>query len=326
MKIFYSWQSDIEKDINCNFIQRTLNAAVSKIEVENPGIVIPVDRDTKDKSGAINIVETILNKIKESKILVFDISIINGRDNGRKCINPNVAFELGFGVAYTGWENIILVFNEAYGNIDKDIPFDIRGHRILTYFFDGSLEKKKVAFNDLTTKLKAAIETIVFNEQYKNTHSDLNEYNMRQNDEKMVCEIFSTVYLPSIDRFCLMMEESLSFNTDVFHYYEGIKALLNSSLYYLYDKELEKSVEKFFNAFRNCLRFEKHAQGEGSICRIRPNDKNIESEILKSIEVLKIEFKKLVTYCKSNYPSLNINEITKEALKEYRNFMEENFK
>lgn len=60
-------------------------------------------RDTLGRSGAVNIVETILEKINSSNILIFDISIINsGECNQRKRINPNVAFELGYGISKNG--------------------------------------------------------------------------------------------------------------------------------------------------------------------------------------------------------------------------------
>ncbi len=322
MKIFYSWQSDIDKKINCNFIQKALNAAVSKIESENPGVVIPVDRDTKDTSGAVNIVQTILNKIKESQILVYDISIINSKDNSKKCINPNVAYELGFGVSCVGWENVILVFNKEYGDIDNDIPFDIRGHRILTYTFNGDSHKSKMAFNELTNSLKDALESIMFNKKHKNVEENSPQDFMLENDKKLIFDIFSRIYIPEIDRFCSKVEESLSFYTDIFYYYEGIKALINSSMYYVYDQELKKKVEEFYSAFDKCLSFGKYANTSGNICRIRPNDDNIEMEILKAHYILKTKLVEFIGYCKASYPILNINEITKNALREYKDFME----
>lgn len=41
-------------------------------------------------------------------------------------------FELGFAVHSLGWERVICVCNEEYGNIETQ-PFDISKHRIITY-------------------------------------------------------------------------------------------------------------------------------------------------------------------------------------------------
>jgi len=53
MNIFYSWQSDTDKKINFKFIESAINAAISKIQSEDPDKVIHADRDTEGKSGAI---------------------------------------------------------------------------------------------------------------------------------------------------------------------------------------------------------------------------------------------------------------------------------
>jgi hypothetical protein len=134
MKLFYSWQSNIkgQKEIIEKSITKTLEKIKKEIETE-----IPLDRDTKNKPGSIDIEQEIFNKINSASIFVGDITFINVNKitnifNNKKIPNPNVLLELGYAVRKMGWERIILIFNEKYGKIEE-LPFDINHHRVLSY-------------------------------------------------------------------------------------------------------------------------------------------------------------------------------------------------
>jgi hypothetical protein len=151
--IFYSWQSDLENKFNRSFIQDVLEKATKNISKdENFNLDAVVDRDTYGIAGSPSIVESITGKIAKSDVFVCDISIINDSGKGRKTPNPNVLYELGFASAILGWERIIMIQNTAYGSI-KDLPFDLRGRRILQYHLDSSIENRKEERNGLKTDL-----------------------------------------------------------------------------------------------------------------------------------------------------------------------------
>lgn len=154
--IFYSWQSDLLNKYNRSFIQEVLEKANKEFSKdENFNIETVIDRDTYGLSGSPSIVESITGKIAKSDIFVCDISIINKNQDGRKTPNPNVLFELGYASAILGWERIIMIQNTAYGNIE-DLPFDLRGRRILQYFLDDSVDSKK----DEKEKLKNNLSNV----------------------------------------------------------------------------------------------------------------------------------------------------------------------
>lgn len=160
--IFYSWQSDLENSTNRSFILNALEKAAKDISKdENYNIDAVVDRDTFGISGSPSIVESITGKIAKSDLFICDISIININSEGRKTPNPNVLYELGFASAILGWDRIILIQNTAYGNIE-DLPFDLRGRRILQYFLEHTSQNKKEERdklkNDLSNILKNALK------------------------------------------------------------------------------------------------------------------------------------------------------------------------
>ncbi|MFG0592239.1 TIR domain-containing protein [Myroides odoratimimus] len=157
--IFYSWQSDLSNNHNRSFILSALEKA-SRIFSQDKKFNVDtvIDRDTYGLVGSPSIVESITGKIAKSDIFVCDISIINKEQDGRKTPNPNVLYELGYASAILGWERIIMIQNTAYGNIE-DLPFDLRGRRILQYSLDETIESKKEEKDKLKNNLFNTFKT-----------------------------------------------------------------------------------------------------------------------------------------------------------------------
>ena len=154
MKIFYSWQSDIDGNINRYFILEALENAVKNLK-DNGGFDIEIDQATRDEPGTPDIPDTILKKIDECSIFVADVSFINCRTAKRRTPNPNVLLELGYAVKKLGFEKIILIFNDKFGKPEK-LPFDIKHRRPMQYKYNKSMDKK-AALNNLAGDLEHAI-------------------------------------------------------------------------------------------------------------------------------------------------------------------------
>ncbi|MFT8722417.1 MAG: hypothetical protein ABF443_04180 [Acetobacter malorum] len=181
-RIFYSWQSDLDAALTRNFIEEALNKAAKKAARDEAILIEPVvDRDTVGVIGAQGIADTIFQKIDVSDVFVCDVSIINGfeaqidislfqeilraaaqiilkRTSGnsrerRLTPNPNVLAELGYAAARLGWGRIILIQNTAFGKIE-DLPFDLRGRRLVTYHISSREERA-----DHRAKLRSDLES-----------------------------------------------------------------------------------------------------------------------------------------------------------------------
>lgn len=133
--IFYSWQDTLPGNVTRNFIEEALHEAVKGISADETIKIKPrIDKDTDGVPGMVDIFNTILNKLREAEIVVCDISIIN-KGAPKTTPNPNVLIELGYalrGFGETHVNNIITVVNTAFGTT-KELPFDIMGHRHITY-------------------------------------------------------------------------------------------------------------------------------------------------------------------------------------------------
>jgi hypothetical protein len=159
--IFYSWQSDLEGSINRNFIEEALKRALKSIRKEESESIDPVlDRDTAGLSGSPSISDSIFAKILQADVFVADVSIINTGSGTRPTPNPNVLIELGYAVAHIGWDRILLIQNIAFGG-PEDLPFDLRGRRVVSYDLQQGIsdrsEVRGLLQGRLETALKAAI-------------------------------------------------------------------------------------------------------------------------------------------------------------------------
>lgn len=135
--VFYSWLSDLEGRANRSLIEDALEKAAKTLRADDTLHVEPVmDRDTAGKSGSPDIAATIFGKIDAADALVADVSFITpptpDDPKRKRCPNPNVLLELGYALHRHGWERVLLVFNEHYGSL-SDLPFDLRGRRVITY-------------------------------------------------------------------------------------------------------------------------------------------------------------------------------------------------
>lgn len=131
MKMFYSWQSDTPSVIGKSFIRAALDDAVSMItdemeldEADRPS----VDQDTQGVMGSPPIAETIFDKIRNANVVVVDVTLVGATPEGKKLINSNVAYELGFAHGHHGDHVILKIMNAHFGDPD-DLPFDLKHRR-----------------------------------------------------------------------------------------------------------------------------------------------------------------------------------------------------
>lgn len=155
-----------------------------------------VDRDTSGSVGAVGIADTIFNKINKSDIFICDVSFINSRMDSAKgrvfnlllflaksinknyfepsriTPNPNVMAEVGFAASKLGWNKIILVMNAAYGSVE-DLPFDLRGRRVIQYQLSRREHRKDVKIKlaqELEAALKNALNDIINIKSHQNAY------------------------------------------------------------------------------------------------------------------------------------------------------------
>ena len=134
--VFYAWQSDRPRRTNQDLIRKAAEAACKRIsEDDSNSWTLTLDSDTQGVAGMCDIPNAILEKIKNCSMILADLTFVGRTDDdsdGQQMPNSNVLFELGFSASCLGFDSLIGVVNEAYGNIDGQV-FDVKRRRSLRY-------------------------------------------------------------------------------------------------------------------------------------------------------------------------------------------------
>jgi hypothetical protein len=132
--VFFSWQSDTPPDRGSELIGRALAHAANSLSADTSTPYRPaVDQDTRGVPGSPSMVAAILRKIDDCSLFVADVSLTYEKaERERKSPNPNVLLELGYALRRLGTERLLLVLDTATGRPEQ-LPFDLRGNRVITY-------------------------------------------------------------------------------------------------------------------------------------------------------------------------------------------------
>lgn len=186
--IFFSWQSDLPAGVTRVLIERAIEQVLAARKNVSVHLNENVDRDTMNTSGSPDIVDSVFKKIDACSVFVADISLINEQSAVKRTPNPNVLVELGYAIKTVGWENIILVFNEAYGDL-KDVPFDLRQRRTLKYTALSGQVKQQAE-----DKLSAEIAQIISQMLDRQLPSDTIRTNIKLEIDKQIMKIGNHIY------------------------------------------------------------------------------------------------------------------------------------
>lgn len=173
--IFFSWQLQVNKFYNKDFIQECITSAVARLKKvpDFDGVEWGIEIGASDVSGSPGVARTITDeRIPQCDIFIADLSIVDGfgvmvkkaikffYKSYRSTQNTNVSIEYGVAMNSRGQSRIISVMNVALGSPEtekENIPFDIREYKWpILYRYDrkSDLEIVKEKF---ITELQEAI-------------------------------------------------------------------------------------------------------------------------------------------------------------------------
>lgn len=336
VKIFYSWQSNLPRDINQDAIRICIKKAITSIEEENKeGVQIDLDEATRGESGSPDIPSTIFDKIRNCDIFLCDITFVDSRSNEKKVrfSNPNVLIELGYAISVLGWQRIILVFNKSYGDFQNNLPFDIDKRRINAFTINDKNDKS--GKGQLKTDLIKQLELIIENKPPKNNIAFGNIEDVhKKRDYRTLDELLEFVHIESIENFVQNMP--MLFLKDIDYYYKGFSSLYRSKRTHFYDEVLGSLMSEFKERWGHFVSYEinfeqtnqtKKQDGELYLSlkeytyRIDYRE-NIMSRIFDTKGSLIDAFTALLDYIRKEYPHIDITAKSDKAYAKYLEFIE----
>lgn len=344
-KVFYSWQSDLPDAVNLKLIRNALNQAGNAMNTDHDlNLHVVIDEATREVPGSPNIADSIFTKIKESDVFVCDLSKVaevqNEAGTTRKYCNPNAALELGYAVRVLGWNRIIIVFNEAYGVIPDDLPFDARGHRTSTYrclMEAGETGRATAAclsqISNATGSLRVTLETalkLIARENPKRPQElegKSPEVLQRERDVEQLRKVFYWINTNMLDRFIdrVLNDGRLLFSGSTFS--ECLGAVINGSSFHFYDDTLKALVVEFYRAWRRCFTHAESMDAAPNGTELywpAPGDYFTSPEqeqryrfTTAQARPLREALDALLNYVRENYLAIDLSESGREAIQEY---------
>jgi len=334
-RVFYSWQSDLPGKTNLNAIRNAIKEAAKNLEKKHLGTKFIPDEATRDTSGSPNIALKILEKIECSDAFIADITTITPKGFPRPCPNPNVSYELGYAASQLGWDRIVLLFNQDFGNFPADLPFDLIQQRASPYRL--SEEGTKIEHKKLVDFLEVAIEAIF--EKNPKTPVELRglsiEKIQHERDVENMNWLMSTLHLPSLDDHVEEIPRCIS--DRIFFFWENFKGVATNSLFSLYDEKLDEQVAQLFHAWQMTLRFGVRYRNipgnrisDGRNIFSNPGDAPLDKgqqmdwdEIESARSEMHAALQGLLAHLRKNYLEVNIKATNMKAWEEYKAAMKE---
>jgi hypothetical protein len=324
IRVFYSWQSDLPNGVTRGFVLNCLKAAKTKLEsAPGPVSAILIDEATRDTTGAPHIPETILKKMDSADVLVADVSIINGtvkEDEGRRTPNPNVMLELGFGVGRLGWERIIPVFNQAFGEFPRHLPFDLERRRVTPFQLSESddAKAKETVKNKLTATLRGAIEAVAA----KNPPRPWDEWaatEKRGRDVRALTNLCSEVDLGIIQSQCENARRGFVSDA-VLYYFDRFHAVLADVEFHLHDSETAKLAAELQKSWEQAIPDARFTDEVRNGYKFKPRDavmnrdeKKAWTRLQNGARMLSKALPAFVKHIQQNYLEVDLVETSRKA-------------
>ena len=252
--VFYCWQDHLNKKHHRQLISNAISNAIQRIQDELPedvDCILRLDHDTSGRAGSIEIANAILKKISQAQIVIADVTpTIFGESDVRKYPNPNVMLELGYAANAIGWNRLVCVYNSGIPGSDEklkqeELPFDIRHRRINSYVCraDSGVQE---ATKGLEAVLVAAIRAIILETDRGEFDPNLSGMELKhKKDLRLLQNLMNQIHRSSIDHY-VSCGQSDSLYDDCSFFWYGFDAVVRSSHFRFYDKELERLINEFW--------------------------------------------------------------------------------
>jgi hypothetical protein len=253
VRVFYSWQSDLDQDVTTRAIRAAIRAAMTAVEKDHP-VDITLEEATSNVPGSPYIPYALADKISKADIFVGDITTVVrlGGQTGKSLPNANVTFELGIASAELGWNRIIILFNTALAELDE-LPFDFDRHRISKFNFSTDAKARKSHESDLRKLAQAAIAQIVADDPKR--PRELLEIPpgqiKRSRDIENLRWFLQRIHTALLDEHILDLPTYLNYSAVVM--FDGVDELQRRSDFLFYDPDLTATVNGIVTAFRATL-------------------------------------------------------------------------
>jgi len=262
-----------------------------------------------------------MEKIRACDLFVADVTTVVGNtDETRPCANPNVIFELGYAVAYAGWDRIILLVNGKISPVG-DLPFDFDRHRAIVYEHDD--EPTKDQKNALARDLKVAVDLIAEHDppRPKDIEGQTEDQVRKRRDVTNITWALEQVHQPDIDD--LFGDLPYKLNVRTLWHFENFKGVVTNSLFHINDTRVARLFRDMLDGWTMALSAGTHFQMSNNPhiylwVGNQPSAIKAEATVMKGVAKLTKARKTLLDAVRKDYVEVDIDKASGKAFHAYR--------
>jgi len=329
VRLFFSWQSDLDQGVTTRAIRAALRAAMTAVEKDYP-VDITLEEATSNLPGSPYVPYALADKISKADIFVGDITTVIrlGGHTGKSLPNANVSFELGIASAELGWNRIIMLFNMALAELDN-LPFDFDRHRISKFEFSADASLRKRHEDNLLRLARTAIAQIVTHDpkRPREIREIAPEQIKRARDVENLRWFLQRINTGYLDEHIRDMPTYLNYSAVIM--FDEIDDLRQRSDFLFYDPDLTVIVDGVVASFRETLNYMGQYRDTTNPFRQsfgRPGDFDLlvdesQTRALEAIDAarcqLKIHLDNLITIVRERYIELDLDKTNEVFAKAY---------
>lgn len=343
LRVFYAWQSD--RTETRTILRKCLAKAVKRSQKELPidaNCNVFVDEAARGVAGSPDIPQAIYNKIKNSGIVVADVTIVakspkssttqknwwqkiasffSHKKKEYRCFpNPNSLGEATYAAGSLSWDRVIMAMDIAFGN-PEDLPFDINHRTVVT--FDSSQganneNDQRMLEGLLYVEMRQIIQQLASNATLDDAAS---EGLKKDRDRKTLIRVLSTLDSSRFDLFFEKSQERIFYSDFLFLWF-GFVAEVDSSRFHLHDNQLETLFVKVRSELGTAINIACdlfHAGINSVYSSVRTgeywtneNQRQLDEFVRSAAEAYKT-YRELLSLVQQRFPDLDIDETDQEA-------------
>jgi hypothetical protein len=221
-----------------------------------------------------------------------------------------------------------MVFNKAFGEFPKDLPFDFDRHRASPYKIVAPKSGPVSDDSSLTELMTVAIKAVIDSDPPRPSEKIAIDPQKlrRQRDLKMLRLLLETVHWPSLQDH--MEEAPKVIRANVFYFWEEFNSIFTSPIFHLNDSSLASKLKKVHQLWELSLSFDPyympaiHQPGDvffGNVHgqRWRKEQHQAWHDIEMALKELYLIVRGLLKTIRKNYVEIDLEEINSVAWSKY---------
>jgi uncharacterized membrane protein len=141
-----------------------------------------------------------------------------------------------------------------------------------------------------------------------------------KNDYESLNAFLGTICIPAFDMTFQTISDSNIIIGDILHYFDGMRAYVDSIDFYFYDDFLSNEIIEFYKSMNKLVSYSNYFYSYNRNFKLTTDSTEIEADFRKDAGLAMDKMKSLLNYIKRNYPNIDFVKTNKVALADKKKY------